>query len=428
MVLIYFIIFLIIIAILNLVYFYSPSLAWSFFENKNEKPLSEVYLENNDVNGAVKTYVQEYSDQAELGNNDIESLFRLVRIYRYGHFVNDDVQYKPSPRVAKNILLYIIETGDEVQIATAKMMYNEIEEEELITINNRRPKKRLENMRRVPTVIVNPIFNEHLPEYLIDDAEVQRVILDSLREFNANPQARRQQRERENRERENRDQKERENRVNRDRERNDTQNVHDSNVVRSIKTAIKNIDTSNLPDNWYNDLSQTIIKYNNQKAVNTLNKMSSSAEITSAYGVTQSDILKAVWSRINDPINNDIREDMTNILVKQLEDGDGYCTMGMCSRVMQTLEATDKKNTVNIRPEWALREEMSSNAAKIYDDMFQELNEETKNIILNDDDNIVAKQFKESYKVKLGEKFNEYDGMISEELKKAKINEFADAV
>jgi hypothetical protein len=215
----------------------------------------------------------------------------------------------------------------------------------------------------------------------------------------------------------------------------DRQNVHDHMVVDSVKKGIANIKTQNGhigvtgDSNWDSDLRNNITDY---KATKTANKMLSNNIIIAAYESSERDILKNVWNRINDPINSDRRNDMIKILNEQLIDGHDVCTMGRCSRVLQTLENTDKRDSVKIVPEWAILREMNGYAHILYNEMLDDVNrgpmEKLEDDLTTGEREVVA-DFKKKYGEKLNEKFNaDYSGSMSRDTIVAKVKDIVDGI
>ncbi len=212
--------------------------------------------------------------------------------------------------------------------------------------------------------------------------------------------------------------------------KNDTQNVHDSDVVRSVKAGLLNISNGNTNDRW--DIDVKNIVFSNKKAYDTYMKMIGNNKVISAYAMSEKDVLKNVWSRINDPVNNDIRLDMIKILEKQLEDGYNVCEMGRCTRVLQTLEATDRANIVKIKPEWAIKEEMLHTSSNLYKNMMDKL--EDKSILSKDEDELDENEkfkfnnFKNEYRNTLLEIFQkDYQDTLSNDFLKVKVDEMVNA-
>jgi hypothetical protein len=186
--------------------------------------------------------------------------------------------------------------------------------------------------------------------------------------------------------------------INNDVNNNDNQNVHDTSVQSHITNCINKLKE----DPWREKLKLTntelineIKKYifneyvgseeKKEKALNTLNKMKKINGQISKLNMTEVDVLKIVWNRINNPINNvnikNLKENLVLELADSMIDDDQiYCVMGRTSRIIQTLECCDAENILNIKPIWIIKEEISTLFGKYRNKLFNSLSEKNKNI------------------------------------------------
>jgi len=72
-----------------------------------------------------------------------------------------------------------------------------------------------------------------------------------------------------------------------------------------------------------------------------------------------------IWQRINSDINTNIVQTLKENLVLNLADcmqnnGLSYCVTGRVARIISTLEQADAEGIVNLKPLWAIKEEISS--------------------------------------------------------------------
>jgi len=79
------------------------------------------------------------------------------------------------------------------------------------------------------------------------------------------------------------------------------------------------------------------------------------------------DVLAHVWSRINAPINKEVREELVNNLIEQLTEcsininmDHARCLTGRISRIIQSLESIDKENIVNITSVEMVKNELNN--------------------------------------------------------------------
>ena len=91
--------------------------------------------------------------------------------------------------------------------------------------------------------------------------------------------------------------------------------------------------------------------------------------------LTELELLRLVWDRINHPINSSNVDSLKKNLIDQLADcknGDSlYCCEGRVMRILQTLEECDNENIVNLRPMWAYRDEIVQKIEKYQKKLFR---------------------------------------------------------
>ena len=232
--------------------------------------------------------------------------------------------------------------------------------------------------------------------------------------------------------------------------RNDTQNVHDSMVVRSIKKGITDLERQHPVDNYdfqaqqtMNQVREEILNRNNQKALQALDAIERNTIPISSLEKREIDVLTLVWNRINDPVNQERKTNLIDILSNQLNDcvdtstGGVHCASGRVSRVMQTLEGTDAEPIVSIKPEWVITREIVDSAANIYKNLIDSADQPTKQACEIDQDDATHQQkelfaaFKNQYNTLLREKFTtDYveHKLLSPELVDVKIAEIVNAI
>ena len=164
------------------------------------------------------------------------------------------------------------------------------------------------------------------------------------------------------------------------RPRNDRQNVHDSSVQSHIVQA-----TNKLSD-WYqqieleqrisaDDSCQQILDYilqhyngatqTKMRAIEGVNLIQRNDAMIQRLNLTELNILQMIWQRINSDINTNIVQTLKENLVLNLADcmqnnGLSYCVTGRVARIISTLEQADAEGIVNLKPLWAIKEEISS--------------------------------------------------------------------
>lgn len=157
--------------------------------------------------------------------------------------------------------------------------------------------------------------------------------------------------------------------------RSDSQNVHDSSVVKSVKTALDRLHPSQLSlETTLREIRQSLV--DDQDALKGLDLIERNTHPVSSLKMTEVEVLRKVWGRIQSEPLPETKEDMVNMLKIRLNEcgKDASCASGRVARVVDSLSTFD--DAVNLRPLWALRQEMMAKASvlqKNYNlDNFQE--------------------------------------------------------
>ena len=148
------------------------------------------------------------------------------------------------------------------------------------------------------------------------------------------------------------------------RPRSDSQNVHDSSVVKTVKSALEKIGPSAL------SLETTLVDVrhalsDDEDALRGLDLMEKNTVPLTALGVTEVDVLRKVWGRIHseaDPVSRQNMQDMLKIRLKECG-REASCASGRVARVVDSLSTFDE--AVQLRPLWALRQEMLAKASVV---------------------------------------------------------------
>ncbi len=170
---------------------------------------------------------------------------------------------------------------------------------------------------------------------------------------------------------------------------NDTQNVHDHGVQNTIKRSIDAIRSKTgltIPkDESYRQIEKMVLKENSGNAYRALQSFSDTP--MSKYNMSEKDALHLVWNYINRVNDPDIRKSMEKSLVQELnecvENNGVVCTTGKFTRVIGAMDGFDE--SVSIKPMWAIDQEISSKVSRIYDNMYQSLNDADKDKYMKDD-------------------------------------------
>jgi hypothetical protein len=83
----------------------------------------------------------------------------------------------------------------------------------------------------------------------------------------------------------------------------------------------------------------------------------------SSLKMTEVEVLRKVWGRIQSETTQETKDDMVNMLKLRLNEcgKDASCASGRVARVVDSLTTFD--DAVNLRPLWALRQEMMAKAS-----------------------------------------------------------------
>jgi hypothetical protein len=176
--------------------------------------------------------------------------------------------------------------------------------------------------------------------------------------------------------------------------RNDAQNVHDHGVQNMIKKALKNLEENSQPQSKLKQLSKEellkeigvyIKKHQKDRAYEVFNRMDDTP--LSSNNRSEHDALQMVWSRIHEFEDPETRKQLKNQLVNELEDcvenGKIVCKTGRFNRIIDTLTGFDEK--IDIKPMWAIKQEIGNKASKVRDDFIKEFPEEQQRVLVSSD-------------------------------------------
>jgi hypothetical protein len=144
--------------------------------------------------------------------------------------------------------------------------------------------------------------------------------------------------------------------------RSDSQNVHDSSVVKSVKAALNKLGPSAL------SMEQTLVNVrvalaDNEDALKGLDLIETNTIPVSSLEMREVDVLRKVWARIETESDAEKKENMRDMLVGRIAEcgKEASCASGRVARVVDSLATFDE--AVNLRPLWALRQEMMAKAS-----------------------------------------------------------------
>lgn len=157
---------------------------------------------------------------------------------------------------------------------------------------------------------------------------------------------------------------------------NDPQNVHDTAVMKTIKTSIDNL-KQNTPlliskHQCFSDLKKLSSNPQVHSILNIINKKDS---YISSMNMQQSDALQLVWNRINQECHKDNKTNLQNSLITELEssyeNNIPVCSTGIFNRIIDSLNIVDP--LVTIKPKWIIQEEILDKCSKLRQDLVDKL-------------------------------------------------------
>lgn len=148
--------------------------------------------------------------------------------------------------------------------------------------------------------------------------------------------------------------------------RSDSQNVHDSSVVKSVKSALDHLPPSPI------SMETTLVEVrkafaSDDDALKGLDLMEKNTHPVTALKMTEVDVLRKIWGRIQSEQDETKRNNMIIMLKQRVHEcgKDASCASGRVARVVDSLSTFD--DVVKLRPLWALRQEMLAKASVLRD-------------------------------------------------------------
>ena len=164
-------------------------------------------------------------------------------------------------------------------------------------------------------------------------------------------------------------------------------NVHDHSVIATIRQSLSKLQAETTPlDRNRGQCLQEIRRYlstrpdNDKKtdAIQALDGMERSYLPLSFTDLKEVDALALVWNRIHSDRHSDkphvLKENLADELSECIEHDKLVCATGRMTRILDTLNVIDE--AVNIKPTYAINEEMMTKAGKTRDDLYDQLTPE----------------------------------------------------
>jgi len=147
--------------------------------------------------------------------------------------------------------------------------------------------------------------------------------------------------------------------------------VHDHTVQESlVKSFSKLSEKISHANDSTEEIKKAIFEYGKtdvemaERAYSTLRTMMKYNGKLSSINTDELTVLNMVWARIMDPVNEKVKQDLTDNLIRQLSEASltldqSRCLSGRIARIIQSLEAIDAENIVNIASSEDIRRELS---------------------------------------------------------------------
>jgi len=164
-------------------------------------------------------------------------------------------------------------------------------------------------------------------------------------------------------------------------EHDDPHNTHNSQVLSTIRDSLKKLKKSTTIKTDENTAISEIRKFietqtnQNSKtadALKSLDRVSQGTKTLLNTGMSEREALNLVWNRINTSNENSktLKENLLDELADMQEHGHTVCSTGRFTRIVDTLNVVDPE--VNIKPTYAINEEMMGRAAKIRKELLEQ--------------------------------------------------------
>lgn len=171
-------------------------------------------------------------------------------------------------------------------------------------------------------------------------------------------------------------------------EHDDPHNTHNSQVLSTIRDSIKKLKKSTQIQNDEDTTINQIRTYINSlpqtsktaDALKSLNRVAQGNKALLNTGMSERETLNLVWNRIlsyNSNQQKTSKENLLDELADMQEHGHTVCSTGRMDRLIDTLNTVDPE--VNIKPTYAINEEMMTRAAKIREELLLQQPESIRN-------------------------------------------------
>jgi hypothetical protein len=193
---------------------------------------------------------------------------------------------------------------------------------------------------------------------------------------------------------------------------NDSHNVHNSQVLSTIKHSLNKLKEGTKIEKPTEKTIREIRSYiksfpqsdKRDDALKSLDSIETSTSPLTFCKMKEVDALNLVWNRIHDQKHNknrnNIKETLFNQLSEMIEHGKPVCSTGKFTRLIDTLNVVDED--VQIKPTYAINQEMMNKSANIRSKLLEEYGEgERKKLELG------TSGFQDEYEEKLKKKIRD---------------------
>ncbi len=171
---------------------------------------------------------------------------------------------------------------------------------------------------------------------------------------------------------------------------NDRQNVHNSTVTKHLVDSINKLlkkeednKVTPLPiTQIYHEIRQYLISSTHEqsnKALDVLDYMNNLNGLHTSSGLREMEILRLVWQRMNHPVNENNLDDLKESILLQLADCKPntvvMCVTGRVTRIIQSLQCVDAEGLVDLKPLWAIKEEIENYFTNYADKLIERMPE-----------------------------------------------------
>jgi hypothetical protein len=227
----------------------------------------------------------------------------------------------------------------------------------------------------------------------------------------------------------------------------DSQNVHDSTVYQLLQEQVNKVrsDNAKIQDIQVHGYEEAVgyimakVRNNPEKAKElqkVINVLNDNNYVGHLSGLSERDIITAIWQRAYDPENKQnsqqIKDSLCDAVLDCVENGNVVCMTGRTSKVWQALARLDKDEDVGIlKTKQAVRNEIFQRSAKIVDDYIGEngsASQALKEAYNKGENTEQVKELSECIKKQITELKDEYKGLLPNDQLDLAITECITAV